>query len=305
MKQKLLVITGPTAVGKSGIGIELCRRLGGEIISADSMQIYKGMDIGTAKVSARERAAVAHHIIDIISPKDSFSAADFAKRAKTIVEELNAQSKQPVIVGGTGLYINSLIFSYDYFATDKDETKKIRAEIGAYLKENGGDKLYEYLRQIDMRAADTIHPNNTKRVMRAIEIFKLSGKKKSDTNLAPQGAYDCVLIGLTMDRELLYGKINSRVDAMMKNGFYEEVEGLFNQGCDERFQSMQAIGYKQLLEVIRGKAKLSDAIDKIKQYSRNYAKRQMTWFKKMAGIKWIEANDEKEVIISKIMGYLE
>jgi tRNA dimethylallyltransferase len=185
-----------------------------------------------------------------------------------------------------------------------DEIKKVRAEINDYLKDNGGDKLYEYLRQIDTRAADAIHPNNTKRVMRAIEIFKLSGKKKSDISLMPQPAYDYVLIGLATDRELLYGKINSRVDGMMKNGFYEEVEGLFNQGCDERCQSMQAIGYKQLLEVIRGKARLNDAIDKIKQYSRNYAKRQMTWFKKMAGIKWIEANDKKEVIISKIMGYL-
>lgn len=301
--KKLLVIAGPTAVGKSAMAVEAAKALGGEIISADSMQLYRGLDIGTAKITEPEKQGIIHHMIDIINPQDAFSAADFRVMADKIISDISARGKIPIICGGTGLYLNALLYEYDFAAEDRENTSKLREELIA----SNNDTLYERLKSIDSAAAAEIHPNNKKRVARALEIA-LSGKKKSETAKHGKSAprYNHSLIVLHAERDLLYRRINERVDKMMRDGLSGEVDVLYKSGIDGRYQSMQAIGYKQILEMFNGKYTPSEATDKIKQFTRNYAKRQITWLKKMRDAVWLNIdNNDRQSIVKKVLNAYE
>ncbi|WP_096199462.1 tRNA (adenosine(37)-N6)-dimethylallyltransferase MiaA [Bacillus sp. FJAT-45350] len=286
MKEKLVVIVGPTAVGKTKTGIELAKALHGEVISGDSMQIYKGMDIGTAKVTEEEMEHIPHHLIDIKEPTDSFSAAEFQGLVKPLITELNNKRKIPFIVGGTGLYVKSVTHDYQFPETEADE--EYRLELEQYVKEHGVDELHKKLYSIDPTRADAIHPNNYRRVIRALELYRTSeGQIEAPNDEEKPSPYQLVMIGLTMDREVLYNRINKRVDIMVNNGLIEEVSRLYYQGV-RNCQSVQAIGYKEIYEYLDGTVSLADAIENLKRNSRRYAKRQLTWFRNKADVEWFD-----------------
>lgn len=286
--KKLLIICGPTAVGKSALALKLAQELNTEIISCDSMQIYKGLDIGTAKPDKSEQGSVKHNLIDLVNPDKDFSVFDYVKNCEKVIERLNDEDKIPLIAGGTGLYIKSLLYSYNFSKSDKDE--EIRKNLNEELKIYGNEYLYDKLYKADKKSAEAIHKNDTKRVIRALEIFYTSGLKKSEAAVCQaEPKYEYLLIGLNLEREELYKRINLRVDLMVKNGLVEEVRNLLNI-CDKNNQSMQAIGYKQIIEYLEGGCALELAVEKIKQLSRNYAKRQITYFKSIPDIVWIDAN---------------
>ncbi len=304
MKEKLVVIVGPTAVGKTKLGVELAKQLNGEIISGDSMQIYKGMDIGTAKVSKREMEGIRHYLIDIKSPTESFSVAEFQHLVKPLVTEINEKGKLPLIVGGTGLYVNSVI--YDYHFPDVPTDLEYRQTLEAYVQEHGTIKLHEKLRNIDPISYETIHPNNYRRVIRALEVYHVTKKTIHDyqQNQPTESRYDVVMIGLTMDRQLLYDRINKRVDIMIEDGLIEEARKLYENGV-KNCQSVQAIGYKEIYEYIEGQMSLEEAVDLLKRNSRRYAKRQLTWFRNKMDIDWFELTEtnfnEKKQEIQKFI----
>ena len=280
-KQFIVVVCGPTASGKTALSVELAKRLSGEIISADSMQIYKGMDIGTAKPTPEERAAVPHHLFDICSPEQTYSCADFVRDATVAVEEISSRGKLPVFCGGTGLYLDRFLRGGNSDEAQSDEN--LRRELEAFVREHGVDALHGRLRELDSESADAIHKNNVKRVIRAIEICMLSGRKKSEIdreNSALTERYDyTVIYPFYNDREILYGRINRRVDMMMEDGLVEETRRLLEGGVFEKSQTAsQAIGYKEIIPYIRGEASLSDCVELLKTATRKYAKRQMTWF---------------------------
>lgn len=281
MKQKLLVLGGPTAVGKTELSIKLAKELNGEIISADSMQIYKYMDIGSAKVTEKEMDGVKHHLIDVIEPDVPFSVADFKEHGEKAIKEILSQNKFPIIAGGTGLYINSLTCNMTFTEAEKDE--EYRSKLEKLCEEKGNDYVHEMLKEIDPVSYKEIHANNRKRVIRALEVYKLTGKPFSSFNAGEdfyKSDYDVYYYVLTMNREKLYERINKRVDIMMKNGLLNECIKLKKMGYTSDMQSMQGIGYKELLYYLEGKITLEDAINMIKQGSRNYAKRQLTWFRR-------------------------
>ena len=281
MKQKLLVIGGPTAVGKTDLSIKLAKKLNGEIISADSMQIYKYMDIGSAKVTKDEMDGINHYLIDAISPDVPFSAADFKEHGDNALNEIIAKGKLPIISGGTGLYINSLTCNMTFTEAEKDEDYRKYLENLAI--EKGNTYIHEMLKECDPISYEEIHPNNRKRVIRALEVFKLTNKPFSSYNAGDDfynSNYDVYYYVLTMDREKLYKRINKRVDIMMEKGLLDECIKLKEMGYTSDIQSMQGIGYKEILYYLEGKISLSEAIDMIKQGSRNYAKRQLTWFRR-------------------------
>lgn len=281
MKQKLLVIGGPTAVGKTDLSIKLAKKLNGEIISADSMQIYKYMDIGSAKVTKDEMDGINHYLIDAISPDVPFSAADFKEHGDNALNEIIAKGKLPIISGGTGLYINSLTCNMTFTEAEKDED--YRKYLENLAMEKGNTYIHEMLKECDPISYEEIHPNNRKRVIRALEVFKLTNKPFSSYNAGDDfynSNYDVYYYVLTMDREKLYKRINKRVDIMMEKGLLDECIKLKEMGYTSDIQSMQGIGYKEILYYLEGKISLSEAIDMIKQGSRNYAKRQLTWFRR-------------------------
>lgn len=280
-KIKIGAVVGCTASGKTSLAIELARRLDGEIICCDSMQIYKGMDIGTAKPTPEERAAVPHHLFDICSPEQTYSCADFVRDATAAVEEISSRGKLPVFCGGTGLYLDRFLRGGNSDEAQSDEN--LRRELEAFVREHGVDALHGRLRELDPESADAIHKNNVKRVIRAIEICMLSGRKKSEIdreNSALTERYDyTVIYPFYNDREILYGRINRRVDMMIEDGLVEETRRLLEGGVFERSQTAsQAIGYKEIIPYIRGEASLSDCVELLKTATRKYAKRQMTWF---------------------------
>ena len=280
-KIKIGAVVGCTASGKTSLAIELARRLDGEIICCDSMQIYKGMDIGTAKPTPEERAAVPHHLFDICSPEQTYSCADFVRDATAAVEEISSRGKLPVFCGGTGLYLDRFLRGGNSDEAQSDEN--LRRELEAFVREHGVDALHGRLRELDPESADAIHKNNVKRVIRAIEICMLSGRKKSEIdreNSALTERYDyTVIYPFYNDREILYGRINRRVDMMMEDGLVEETRRLLEGGVFEKSQTAsQAIGYKEIIPYIRGEASLSDCVELLKTATRKYAKRQMTWF---------------------------
>lgn len=305
-KQKLIVLIGPTAVGKTNLSIEMAKVFNGEIISGDSMQIYKGMDIGTAKITHEEMDGIPHHLIDIKEPHESFSTAEFQELVRKKIDEISARGKVPMIVGGTGLYIQSVIF--DYHFTDASSDPEFRMLLEKEAEEHGAEALHERLKTIDPESAERIHPNNVRRVIRALEINNCSGKTAGETqaNQSPDMIYDTAIVGLTMDRDLLYKRINQRVDLMLQQGLLDEVKYFYKQGL-RNCQSIQAIGYKELYEYLDGKIPLDQAIENLKQNSRRYAKRQLTWFRNKMNVEWFDmsASNEAEKKFAEISKFIE
>jgi tRNA dimethylallyltransferase len=292
-KQKLIVLIGPTAVGKTKLSIELAKRFNGEIISGDSMQIYKGMDIGTAKITREEMEGVPHHLIDIKEPAESFSTAEFQELVRRKINEISSRGKMPMIVGGTGLYIQSVI--YDYHFTEIPSDPVFRRSLEDEAEAKGQEFVHGKLKVVDPESAEKIHPNNVRRVIRALEIFHCTGKTAGELqeNQSPELLYDTALIGLTMDREMLYGRINFRVDLMMEQGLLDEVKYFYEKGLKD-CQSIQAIGYKELYDYFDGKVSLELAIENLKQNSRRYAKRQLTWFRNKMNVEWFDMSESKD-----------
>ncbi|MDR1774226.1 MAG: tRNA (adenosine(37)-N6)-dimethylallyltransferase MiaA [Clostridioides sp.] len=304
-KIPLIILTGPTAVGKTDLSIQLAKKLNAEIISADSMQIYKYMDIGSAKVTEEEMSGVKHYMIDEVCPDFSFSVSEFQKRAIKYIEEIHAKNKNIIITGGTGLYLNSLIYKMD-FAKSKANTK-LRDELSKELEENGREYMHEKLRNLNEEVAERIHKNNTKRVIRAIEV-ELSGSKMNDfsSDLKLNQNYDPIIIVLNRDRQKLYDRINLRVDLMLKNGLVDEVKELLELGYDKNMISMQGIGYKEIIKYLEGEYTFDEAVEIIKRDSRRYAKRQITWFKRYKDAKWFDLDElSKEELENKVVKYVE
>ncbi|PFO05789.1 tRNA (adenosine(37)-N6)-dimethylallyltransferase MiaA [Bacillus sp. AFS076308] len=305
-KQKLLVIIGPTAVGKTNLSIEMAKRYNGEIISGDSMQIYRGMDIGTAKITKEEMQGIPHHLIDIKEPEENFSVAEFQLLVRAKINEIAKRGKLPIIVGGTGLYIQSVIYDYQFSDVPGDEA--FRLELEERVKQIGNDALYKELQAVDPESAAQIHPNNVRRVIRALEIFHLTGKTMQEyqRKQQPDLMYETALVGLTMDREKLYERINLRVDIMVKQGLLDEVKSLYNQGLRD-CQSIQAIGYKEIYDYLDEKVTWDDAVEQLKQNSRRYAKRQLTWFRNKMDVKWFDMTYVNDLAkkIAEISQYVE
>ena len=306
-KIKLPIIVGATASGKSALAMRIAEEIGGEIVSCDSMQIYRRMDVGTAKPTAEEQSRVRHHLINVIDPWESFSCADYARRADEAIRDILARGKTPIVCGGTGLYLDALLRGG--LAEEADCDEKYRNELNLLAEEKGNEYVHGLLRDLDPESADAIHPNNRKRVIRALEICRVTGRKKSEIdreNSAFDGAYEPLAAGLFYtDRAVLYDRIDRRVDQMLAEGLLDEVRTLYAEGIFERSSTAAgAIGYKELLGFIRGEATLAEATDTLKTATRRYAKRQCTWFGAKDYIERIEIDgvpDEKtlEKILEK------
>ena len=283
--EKVIVVIGPTSVGKTKMGVALAKKLNGEVISGDSMQVYRQMDIGTAKVTIEEMEGVTHHCIDILDPKDQYSVHDFQQTVRKQITEITNRGHVPIIVGGTGLYINAALYDYTF-----SEMENNHDEINKKYKDYTNEQLYAHLKQIDEESAKILHFNNRRRVLRAIEIYEQTGQKKSEMINEQEHIclYDAYFVGLTLPRELLYERINLRVDLMMKNGLQGEMESLIKQGLTRENQSMKAIGYKEWFDYFEGKCDLNEVSENIKKHSRQYAKRQYTWFKNQFDVHWYD-----------------
>lgn len=293
MKAKVLAVVGPTASGKSALAIELAKRFNGEIICCDSMQIYKQMDIGTAKPSDDEQKQVVHHLFDFADPMYSFSCADYIPLAQKVVEDILSRGKLPIFCGGTGLYLDRFLSGSEFEETETDE--KFRREMEAFALEFGNEALHEKLREIDPISADEIHMNNVKRVIRALEIYKTSGRTKSEIDRESkmvEPRYESIQIGIKYeDREVLYDRINRRVDLMMEAGLLSETKDLLDAGVFEKnATAAQAIGYKELIGFFKGEKTLVEAVEELKMATRRYAKRQMTWFNSHGNVHWLNAD---------------
>ncbi|EEH97892.1 tRNA (adenosine(37)-N6)-dimethylallyltransferase MiaA [Clostridium tertium] len=281
MKEKVLVIAGPTAVGKTDLSIKLAKELNGEIISTDSMQIYKYMDIGSAKITKEEMCGVPHHMIDVVDPSTPFSVADYKEMAQKCIDDIISRGKLPILTGGTGLYINALTCNMNF--TEAENDLKYRSELEELAEKHGNEYIHNMLKDIDPISYKEIHYNNRKRVIRALEVYKLTKKPFSSFNAGEEfynGPYDVTYYVLNMDREKLYNRINLRVDMMMDKGLLEECIKLKEMGYNSSVQSMQGIGYKEIFYYLENKISLNEAVEMIKQGSRNYAKRQLTWFRR-------------------------
>lgn len=285
--KRIVVIVGPTASGKTALAKETAKHFGGEIVSADSMQIYKYMDIGTAKPTAEEQQGIVHHMIDFVPPEQKYDVATFVHDARACIDDIHRRGKLPILVGGTGLYIDHVVKDTEFEKTDTDTL--YRREMELFAEKNGNESLHLLLREIDPQAAENIHPNNVRRVIRALEVFHTTGKTFTQCNLESVKApvYDAVWFGLNMPREALYERINQRVDRMMEQGLLDEVKYIMSLGVTAQSTAMQAIGYKELACYLNGGCTLVEAVDLIKQESRRYAKRQLTWFKRNPEIHWI------------------
>ena len=289
-KIKILAIVGPTASGKTAVSIEVARRLGGEIVSCDSMQVYRRMNIGTAKPTKEEMCGIAHHLIDAVEPDVAFSCADYVTMAGEAVREIDARQKLPILCGGTGLYLDRFLCG-EMEETHADEG--LRASLFAFAEREGALALHERLRTVDPESADAIHPNNVKRVVRALEIFEQTGIPKSEfdrRSQAVESPFEAVVVGLFYPRrEVLYERINRRVDGMMADGLLEETRGLLEEGVfDINLTAAQAIGYKELLGHLRGEETLAEAAENLKTATRRYAKRQLTWFSAKPYVRWVD-----------------
>lgn len=281
MNNKILVLAGPTAVGKTALSIELAKKLNGEIISTDSMQIYKYMDIGSAKITTEEMDGIKHHMIDVTTPDKPFSVVDFKNMAQPIIDDLLSKDKLPILTGGTGLYINALTCNMNF--TDATNDEAYRVELEELAKEHGDIYIHNMLKDIDPVSYESIHPNNRKRVIRALEVYKVTNKPFSSFNAGEdfyKSKYDVHYYVLNMDREKLYQRINKRVDIMFEKGLLNECIKLKENGYNSLMQAMQGIGYKEVLMYLENSISLEEATEMIKQGSRNYAKRQLTWFRK-------------------------
>ncbi len=286
---KLLIICGATATGKTELAVKCAQKLNSEIISADSQLIYRGLDIGTAKPTLDERGGIVHHMIDIVEPRQEFSVFDYAAGATPVIGRLLAHGKTPVICGGTGFYINSLLFDFAYGNAGADKT--VREKYNKLLQEQGKEYIHALLEQVDPQTASRLHVNDTKRVIRALEIFETGGIKKSDQHDTLIPKYEYVAVAVNYQREELYARINSRVDGMFERGLIDEVKNLLNSGVDENCQCMQAIGYKEVVNCLKNGDNESTMRNIIKLNTRHYAKRQITFFKKLPNIFWIDPAD--------------
>lgn len=302
----LIILTGPTAVGKTDLSIQLAKAIDAEIVSADSMQIYKYMDIGSAKVTEEEMQGVKHYLVDEIEPDMPFSVSEYKRMAEEYIDEISSRGKNVIVTGGTGLYLNSLIYNMDFGKSDANQ--ELREELNKELEENGPAYMYEKLVSLDKDAAERIHPNNTKRVIRAIEVA-MSGEKMNDfsKDLRYNEKYRPIIIVLNRDRQALYDRINLRVDIMLKNGLIEEVKGLLEKGYTKDMISMQGIGYKEIIKYFDGEYTLDEAIEIIKRDSRRYAKRQLTWFRRYEDAKWFEVDkfDSAEELKDAVVSYVK
>lgn len=304
--KNIVIIAGPTASGKSLIGIEVSKRLNGEIISADSMQIYKNMDIGTAKITYEEMQGIPHHLIDVVYPNEEFSVAMYKKMAEHLINDIDSRGNLPVIVGGTGLYINSLTYELDF--TEAVEDKEYRNYLQNLADEKGNEYVHNMLKEVNVEVAARIHPNNLKKVIRALEVTKLTGKTIDDYQLKQESKeYNIAYIGLNMDRKTLYDRINLRVDKMFDMGLVDEVKKLKESGYNKNMPSMLAIGYKEVFDYLEGIYSLEEAKEIIKQNSRRYAKRQLTWFRRDERIHWINVDEFSSLdqIIKNIISFIE
>lgn len=290
-KKKLIVIAGPTASGKTAISVELAKKIDGEIISADSMQIYQYMDIGSAKISREEMQGVPHYLIDQLNPAEAFHVARFQSMAQHALERIYSKNKIPIIAGGTGFYIQSLVRDIEFSVTDQE--MEVRKKVEEYHRKEGTDALHRWFSLLDEEGAKVIHPNNVKRVMRGIEYYLLTGQKISEHNQVQkekESPYDLTYIVLTMERELLYHRIDKRVDSMMEKGLVDEVARLKNMGFTKDMTSMQGLGYKEILDYLDGKLSLEEAVYIIKRDTRHFAKRQLTWFRREKDTHWIHVD---------------
>lgn len=295
----VIAIVGPTASGKTALSIELAKRLGGEIINGDSMQVYRGMSIGTAKIEPEEMQGIPHHLLDIKEPEEPFSVAEYQQLVREKISEIQSRGKLPIIVGGSGLYVQAVLFDYRF--TEEGADSELRCELHAELERFGPGHMHRKLLELDPESE--IHPNNTRRVVRAIEIA-MSGQPKTERNLALSPMYNEVIIGLDISRDVLYERINARVDAMLSRGLLEEVQELRERGIRQA-QSIQAIGYKEIYAHLDGKLSLEDAVTQLKQNSRRYAKRQFTYFKNKLPIFWIDARADLEKNILQIQCFMQ
>lgn len=286
-KPKIYGVVGPTASGKTDYAIKLAAENGGEVVSCDSMQIYRHMDIGTAKPTKEEMNGIPHHMIDVAEPWENFSVAKFARMARECIEDVLSRGKVPILCGGTGLYFDSVINNIDFKESESDP--EYRRELELLAERHGNEYVHNMLKKIDPQSAENSHPNNLKRVIRALEIYKITGVTKTqlDKESRRERLYDAEIFGMLREREELYSRIDRRVDIMMQQGLLSEVENLLGMGLNPNSTAMQAIGYKELVEYLNGDCTLDEAVDKIKLFSRRYAKRQMTWFKRNKEIKWL------------------
>lgn len=288
-KTPLIVLTGPTAVGKTSLSIKLAKTLGGEIISADSMQVYKHMNIGSAKITKEEMAGIPHHMIDILEPYEEFNVVIFQEKVKQCIAEITARNHIPILTGGTGFYIQAVLYDIDF--TKNEENSEIRKKLEKLAEEKGVEYLHSRLLKVDEKAAESIHANNIKRVIRALEFYELTGEKISEHNeqeRAKESAYDSCYFVLNDNRAVLYEKIDRRVDKMLEEGLVEEVKKLKEMGCDRKLVSMQGLGYKEILSYLDGEISLDEAVYLIKRDTRHFAKRQLTWFRREKEVIWVE-----------------
>lgn len=302
-KPPLIILTGPTAAGKTALSIELAKAINGEIISADSMQVYKHMDIGSAKIHPDEMCGIKHYLVDILEPTQDFNIVMFQNYAKQAISDVYAKGKIPIMVGGTGFYIQAVLYDIDFNKSNEDN--KLRKELEQLASDKGAQYLHDMLRQIDPESAEAIHANNIKRVIRAIEYHQQTGKKISshnETEREKESAYHSYYFVLTDERSKLYGTIDKRVDKMLENGLVEEVKALINMGCKRDSTAMQGLGYKEIIAYLMGETSLEEATYTIKRDTRHFAKRQLTWFRRERDVIWIEkdkfAYNDKKILNS-------
>lgn len=305
MKRPLIILTGPTAVGKTSLSIQLAKALNGEIISADSMQVYQHMDIGSAKVTQAEMEGIPHHLIDVLEPWEEFNVTRFQSMAKEAMEGIYARGHVPIVTGGTGFYIQALAYDIDF--KENEGSADIRRELERLGEEQGGEYLHQMLAKIDPESAGMIHANNRKRVIRAIEYYQMTGEPISEHNRRERekaSPYQLFYYVLTCDRQALYGRIEQRVDQMLKAGLVEEVKKLKEMGCTRSMVSMQGLGYKEILDYLDGTCTLEEAVYVLKRDTRHFAKRQITWFKRERDVRWLileEFGGDREKILAHIL----
>lgn len=304
--KKLVILTGPTAVGKSALSIKLAKAINGEIISADSMQVYKGMDIGSAKISKVEMCGINHHLIDVLEPTDNFDITLFKAMALKAIDDIYSRGNIPIICGGTGFYIQSLLYDVDFSEEDSTEKERIRNELEEYVSKYGNDALHDILKEIDLFSYNNIPANNVKRVIRAIEFYRLHNfpiSKHNEEQHEKESVFDFAYIVINDDREKLYKRIDSRVDKMLDEGLVNEVASIKRLGVNKDNTSYNGIGYREIFEYLDDQCSLDEAIDNIKKNSRHYAKRQLTWFRREKNVNWINRNEfnNDELILENIL----
>ena len=288
-KKPLIILTGPTAVGKTKASIGLAKAVDGEIISADSMQVYRHMDIGSAKIKPEEMEGIPHHLIDVLEPDDEFHVVKFQQLAKKAMREIWERGHIPIVTGGTGFYIQALLYDIDFDENEKEDA--CRKELEAYAREHGAEALHEKLALVDPASAEMIHPNNIKRVIRALEFNHQTGEKISIHNeqeRQKKSPYQFRYYVLSLPREILYDRINRRVDMMRRDGLVDEVKGLLQQGITPNMVSMQGLGYKEIIDALQGSCSFEEAFERIKRETRHFAKRQFTWFRRERDVTWID-----------------